>query len=249
MHIIEKQNKDLEVQKIPMSADSTITDKKGRTVVSPLMNSSFLYLICGPSGSGKTNLLISLLKNCQCAKDAKHKKTYYGMFDNVVVVSPSLHTVKNDIFKDMDDSKKFKRLNEEVFETIESLHEEGKHMLLILDDVSSELKNKEVLNDLIILTKNRRHKGAGLSIMIVGHKVSDYPTQIRNNASLVMLFKPKTKKEQEFIFDEYINLSKEQYKTLLDFVYRGKFDFLTIDCSLRFSNNFQYHRNFNLLEF
>jgi DNA polymerase III delta prime subunit len=249
MHIIEKQNKDLEVQKIQMSADSTISDKKGRTVVSPLMNSSFLYLICGPSGSGKTNLMISLLKNCKCAKDAKHKKTYYGMFDNVVVVSPSLHTVKNDIFKDMDDSKKFKRLNEEVFETIEGLHEEGKHMLLILDDVSSELKNKEILNDLIILTKNRRHKGAGLSIIIIGHRISDYPVGIRANASLIMLFKPKTKKEQEFIYEQFINLTKEEYKNLIDYVYKGRFDFLIIDTSLRNSNNFQYYRNFNLLEF
>ena len=75
MNIKEIVNKDLEVQKIQMSADSTITDKKGRTVVSPLMSSSFLYLICGPSGSGKTNLMISLLKNCKCAKDSKHKKT------------------------------------------------------------------------------------------------------------------------------------------------------------------------------
>ena len=64
-----------------------------------------------------------------------------------------------------------------------------------------------------------------------------------------MLFKPKTKKEQEFIFDEYINLSKEQYKNLLGHIYKGSFDFLTIDTRLRNSNNFQFYRNFNLLEF
>jgi DNA polymerase III delta prime subunit len=249
MNIKEILNKDLEVQKIQMSADSTIADKKGRTVVSPLMSSSFLYLICGPSGSGKTNLMISLLKNCKCAKDSKHKKTYYGMFDNVVVVSPSLHTVKNDIFNDMDDSKKFKKLSEDVFETVDSLHEEGKHMLLILDDVSSELKQKEILHDLIVLTKNRRHKGAGLSIIIIGHRISDYPVGIRANASLIMLFKPKTKKEEEFIYEQFINLSKEQYKNLINYVYKSRFDFLLIDTSLRNSNNFQFYRNFNLLEF
>jgi len=249
MHIKEIKNKDIEIQKIPMSTDSIISDKKGRTVVQPLMKSSFLYLICGPSGSGKTNLMISLLKNSKYSKEDKTKKTYYGMFDNIIVVSPSLHTIKNNIFEDVDESKKFKTLDENVFETVNSLVNEDEHILLILDDVSSELKKKEILNDLIILTKNRRHKGAGLSIIIIGHKVSDYPTQIRNNASLVMLFKPKTKKEIEFIFDEYINLSHNDYKELLDYVYQGKYDFLLIDSSLRNSSNFQYYRNFNLLEF
>ena len=248
MEIKEIANKNLEVQKIPMSADSTICDKKGRIITAPLLCSSFLYLICGPSGSGKTNLMISLLKNSKKVDD-KHKKSYFGMFDNVVIVSPSLHTLKNDIFADMDSNKKFKKLDEAVFEAVNSMHEKDKHMLLILDDVSSELKNKEILNDLIILTKNRRHKGAGLSIMIIGHKVSDYPTQIRNNASLIMLFKPKTKKEQEFIFDEFINLSHENYKKLLDHVYKSRYDFLMIDTSLRNSANFEYYRNFNKLQF
>lgn len=248
MQIKEIQNKNIEVQKIPMSADSTICDKKGRVITAPLMCSSFLYLICGPSGSGKTNLMISLLKNAQKVDD-KHKKTYHGMFDAIVVVSPSLHTIKNNIFEDIDDNKKFKKLDEDVFATIEELQDEDKHMLLILDDVSSELKNKEILNDLIVLTKNRRHKGAGLSIIIVGHKISDYPTQIRNNASLIMLFKPKTKKEQEFIFDEFINLSHDNYKKLLEHVYKSRYDFLMIDTSLRNSANFEYYRNFNKLVF
>ena len=40
------------------------------------------------------------------------------MFDNIVIVSPSLHTIKenDNIFKNIDESKKFKKLNEEVFE-------------------------------------------------------------------------------------------------------------------------------------
>ena len=247
MQIKEIQNNNIQINKIPMSADSTITDKKGRTVVAPLMCSSFLYLICGPSGSGKTNLMISLLKNSHCPKTSNQKKSYYGMFDHVVVVSPSLHTIKNNIFEDMDDNKKFKKLDEEVFDLIDELKENDKHILLVLDDVSSELKNKETLNQLMVTTKNRRH--ANLSIIIIGHRISDYPVGIRANSSLIMLFKPKTKKETEFIFDEFINLTKEQYKSLLDYIYKTRFDFLTIDTSLRTSSNFEYYRNFNQLQF
>ncbi len=247
MKINEIENKFLNINKVEMTADSKIQDKKGRSVIAPLMDSSFLYLICGPSGSGKTSLVVNLLKNSKKV-DKQHKKSYHGMFDNVVIVSPSMHTIKNDIFTDMDDSKKFKKLDESVFDKIDSLHEDGKQMLLILDDVSSELKNKEILNDLIILTKNRRHKGAGLSIMIIGHKISDYPTQLRNNASLIFLFKPKTKKEIDFIFDEFISMKKDEFIDLLAHIYKTKFDFMMIDTSLRNGPNFLFYRNFNLLE-
>ncbi len=252
MNIKEIKNDKLEIGKIPMSADSILKDKKGRTVAYPLMSTSFMYLICGASGSGKTNLMINLLKNCKCkCKDNKDKKTYAGMFDNIVIVSPSLHTIKenDNIFKNIDESKKFKKLNEEVFDKVDELHEEDKHQLLILDDVSSDLKKSDILYDLNILTKNRRHKGGGLSIIIIAHKLSDYPTTIRNNASLIMLFKMKSKAEEEFIYNYYINFTKQEYKELLKYVFQGKHDFLTIDCSLRQSNKFEFFRNFNKLEF
>lgn len=251
MHIKEIKN-NLEVGKVQMTADSIIRDKKGRTICPPLMNSSFLYIITGASGSGKTNLMINLLKPCKCSKENNKKNTYYGMFDSVVVVSPSLNTVsdKNNIFKDLDESKKFKKLDEEVFDAVESLHEEGKHQLLILDDISQQLKQKEVVHDLVTLCKNRRHKGGGLSIIIILHKLSDAPPSVRCNSSLNFVFKPKTKKETEFIYNEYIDMPFNDFKELLKYVYNdGKYNFLIIDTSLRSCADIQFYKNYNLLEF
>lgn len=250
MHIKEIKN-DLTVGKVQMTADSIIQDKKGRSIAPPLMNSSFLYIITGASGSGKTNLMINLLKPCKCSKDNNKKKTYYGMFDSVVVVSPSLNTLssKENLFKNLDESKKFKKLDEDVFETVESLHEEKKHQLLILDDISQQLKQKEVVHDLVSLCKNRRHKGGGLSIMIILHKLSDAPPSIRANSSLNFVFKPKTKKETEFIHNEYIDMPFNDFKELLNYIFKdGKYNFLIIDTSLRSSADIQFYKNFNLLE-
>jgi hypothetical protein len=63
-----------------------------------------------------------------------------------------------------------------------------------------------------------------------------------------MLFKPKTRQEQESLIKDYFTMKREQVLELFSFVYRGKFDFMIIDFTQRKKPEFTYFRNFNEIE-
>ncbi len=246
MDIKEEINNDLKIEKIKMSCDCKIKDKQNRTVTAPLCSSSFQYLVIGSSGSGKTNLVINLLKKTK--PNAKNEKlSYYNMFDHIVVVSPSLKTIDNPIFNSIDPSKIFDSLNEEVFDKIEELQDDKKQILVVMDDVSTFLKDKIISKKLTALSRNRRH--LNVSLIIISHKISDFSPSLRNNSSLIFLFPIKNKKESEFLFNEFINLSRKDFNSLIKYVYKDKHDFLLIDTSLRDNSKFAFYRNFNKLIF
>jgi hypothetical protein len=172
------------------------------------------------------------------------------MFDKVIFVSPSAHTIKDSPLEKIADDQKFLELNEEVFDLVDNISDEAVednvHNLLILDDVSSQLRgaNEKPLNQII---KNRRHKN--LSIWVVGHKVTDLSPALRSNASMLFLFKPKTNKEIAAIQEEYMLMPKKQADEIMNAAYKTRYDFLLIDTSLRKNADFEFFRNFNKLIF
>jgi DNA helicase HerA-like ATPase len=250
MKIQEIENKELQVNRVDMSCDKCIKDNKGKKIIEPLMATSHFYIISGASGSGKTNLLINLLKSNKQTKDKKTKLSYRKMFDKVIFVSPSAHTIKDSPLEKIADDQKFLELNEEVFDLVDNISDEAVednvHNLLILDDVSSQLRgaNEKPLNQII---KNRRHKN--LSIWVVGHKVTDLSPALRSNASMLFLFKPKTNKEITAIQEEYMLMPKKQADEIMNAAYKTRYDFLLIDTSLRKNADFEFFRNFNKLIF
>lgn len=251
MTIIEIPNTELNIQKIAMSCDKAICDSKGRSVAEPLMKTSHFYIISGASGSGKSNLIVNLLKSTKTTKDKKHKKSYRNMFDNIILVSPSAHTIKDSPLENISDDQKFNSISEDMFDMVDSVTEDSveddKHTLLILDDVSSQIRMKENEKMLTQLVKNRRH--LNLSIWIVTHKVTDAPPSLRSNANLIFLFKPKTSKEIETIQSEYMMMGKQQANELMKASYKDRYDFMLIDTSLRKGSEFLFYRNYNQLIF
>ena len=251
MTIVEIPNSELNIQKIAMSCDKAICDSKKRTVAKPLMSTSHFYVISGASGSGKSNLIINLLKSTKKTKDKKHKKSYRNMFNTVILVSPSAHTIKDSPLENVADDQKFNSLNEDVFDMVDSVTEDAiednEHTLLILDDVSSQLRLKENEKLLNQLVKNRRH--LNLSIWVIGHRVIDLSPALRSNANLIFLFKPKTNKEIETIQSEYMMMPKKEADELMRAAYKDRYDFLLIDTSLRSHSDFLFFRNFNQLKF
>jgi GTPase SAR1 family protein len=249
--IVEIPNTELNVSKIAMHCDKCITDSKGRSVAAPLMSTSHFYIISGASGSGKSNLIVNLLKSTKTTKDKKHKKSYRNMFDTVILVSPSASTIKDSPLENISDDQKFNSLNEDVFDIVDSVTEDGieddKHTLLILDDVSSQLRLKENEKQLTQLVKNRRH--LNLSIWVIGHRVIDLSPALRSNANLIFLFKPKTNKEIETIQSEYMMMPKKEADELMRAAYKDRYDFLLIDTSLRTGSEFLFYRNYNQLKF
>jgi ATP:corrinoid adenosyltransferase len=251
MTIVEIPNDELKIQKIAMSCDKAICDSKKRSVAAPLMKTSHMYIVSGASGSGKSNLIVNLLKSTKTTKDKKHKKSYRNAFDNIVLVSPSAHTISNSPLENIADDQKFNSLNEDVFDMVISVTdnaiEDNQYTLLILDDVSSQLRLKENEKLLTQLVKNRRH--LNLSIWIVTHKVTDAPPALRSNANLIFLFKPKTNKEIETIQSEYMMMPKKEADELMRAAYKDRYDFLLIDTSLRTGSEFLFFRNYNQLKF
>ena len=249
--IVEIPNTELNVSKIAMHCDKCIEDSKGRSVAAPLMKTSHFYVISGASGSGKSNLIINLLKSTKTTKDKKHKKSYRNMFDTVILVSPSAHTIKDSPLENIADEQKFDSISEDMFDMIDSMTEdgveEGTHTLLILDDVSSQLRLKENEKQLTQLVKNRRH--LNLSIWIVGHKVTDLSPALRSNANLLFIFKGKTNREIETIQSEYMMMPKKQADELMKAAYKNRYDFMLIDTSLRSGSDFVFYRNYNKLIF
>ena len=249
MSIIEVPNEELSVTKIQMHCDKCITDAKGRSVAAPLMQTSHFYIISGASGSGKSNLIVNLLKSNKTTKDKTHKKSYRNMFNNIILVSPSAHTIKDSPLENISDDQKFDSISDEVFDLVDSMTEdsveENTQTLLILDDISSQLRTKENEKKLNQLIKNRRH--LNLSIWIVTHKVTDAPPSLRSNANLIFLFKPKTTREINTIQEEYMMMSKSQAESLMNAAYKDRYDFLLIDTSLRTGSDFRYFRNYNEL--
>ena len=89
-------NNNLSVNRVRMNADHVLQDKKGRSIPYPLpKQSGFLIQISGYSGSGKTTFLMNLL-----SKKSKNgiRQSYRKLFDDIVFVSPSANTLKNNPF-------------------------------------------------------------------------------------------------------------------------------------------------------
>jgi hypothetical protein len=249
MKITEIENTELNINKVEMSCDKIICNKKGVSIAEPLMNTSFFYIISGASGSGKSNLIINLIRSNKFSKDRKHKLSYRKMFNKVIFVSPSADTIKNSPFEKIADDQKFTELNEEVFEVLDDIGEDAVednlHNLLILDDVSSQLRTRENEKRLNQIIKNRRHKN--LSIIVVAHKSTDLSPALRSNASMIFLFKPKTMREINTIQEEFMMMPKKDADELMAAAYKGRYDFLLIDTSLRKGSDFRFFRNYNEL--
>lgn len=249
MKIREEVNKEMAVGKVEMSCDGKIKNNKGLSVCTPLMETSFLYLISGPSGSGKSNLLVNLLTKHGKTKCGKSMKSYKGMFDHIVMVSPSAHSIQSKLLDTIPTEQRFDGLDPEVFDKVEELTEDAVekdiHTLLVLDDVSSELRKKETESTLNKIVKNRRHNN--LSLIIISHKITDYSPSLRNNSNLIFIFKPKSKREYDMIMSEFMMRPIDENRAILNHIYRDKHDFLLIDQSLRKSSQFEFCRNYDRL--
>ena len=263
MDFVETKNNKLDLDKIKMNCDGCLSDE----LVEPLSSfrSGFNLLIAGYSGSGKTSLLVNLLSK---PKRSGIRQSFKNLFSNIVVVSPSLHTLKNNIFKDLADDKQYKEFNEEMLDNFysmldkikkEELEEaedqdrppEPQYTLLILDDVASSLrKNKKLEQRFINLLQNRRHLGyGGVSVISIVQSVVQVAPQHRNNLSHLITFKPKNKKEEERIYTEFVNQPNKFMEDFFNYFFQDKYDFMLIDLTLRDNPDFIFYRKYNRVDF
>lgn len=197
----------------------------------PMPKRSFFMTVIGSAGSGKTSLMVNMLRSPQMYKRAFH---------HVYLVMPpnSLASL------DMKAFQKHDKVYEELtFETLDKIHErakasseEGEFSILVIDDQTAALKDREVQRLMKQLIFNRRH--LRLSIVMLVQSYNAIPLSVRKTVGHFAMYKPRNKKEYGAIFDELIFLDQQTADDLMRFVFRERYDFLFCDVeqSLFFRN-------------
>ena len=232
-------------KKINISKVDFVCDLIDESIPKPLFqNYNHFLILSAPSGAGKSTWIM----NCLC----KHRKVYNKKFDRVFVVSPSLKTAKDDPFDCLPADQIEPELTVEFLERFtEEVSESGERILLLLDDVVNDIrKNKGVDKALAKILYNRRHITAdggdtanGVSVWLTTQCFNRIPLMIRKVANGLVAFKLKNMKEILSIYDEFvIGLTKDEFMSILKYVYQSPFDFLFINMDNEWDR--MYHRNF-----
>jgi len=247
LDIYEKQGK-LDVINSANNLDGKLTE----SMEEPLPNyNGFAWGICGSAGQGKTTLLLSLMT--QKTEKNKPKKSYRKLFDRILICSPTLgqgQSLKKDPFKDIPEEQKWTAFNNqsmaEIMDAIDENHENEENTVLILDDVTADLrKNAQAEKQLNWLFMNRRHKNCSIFILVQKYKC--IPTGVRANFSHFTFFRPKNNVEVEAICSELMPFHKKHWLEILNYVFdcEDQFAFLHIDSSFKKTNKVLYYNKWN----
>lgn len=217
--------------------------------------SGFCLVLNGASGSGKTNLLISLLKTKN-----KHnvRRSFKKIFDHVIVVSPSLKTVKDPIYDGL--KHKFTKWDDETMDEVDAVLDENderedddddddapERTLLILDDCGSQLKGGKLEQRFNHLVKNRRHRH--LSIIVVSQKFKDCTVALRSNLSHFIFFKPRNSYEASSIMEEMLNQPQKYMNEIMDKLFSRRYDHVLCDFTQHHGQGFMYYSNWREITF
>jgi hypothetical protein len=224
-----KKNENLDIKKFQMTCDGRPPN------LDKTLPWNFFMAIVGGPGSGKSNTWLNLI--------SRRKKFYHRQFDKVFIFSPSLHTIKAKLKlpeENLIDGFDQARLQEIINEQQHS----DDNTLIILDDVVSQLKDG--ISELQKFVYNRRHIGAGLSIIIVTQKYTKIPLELRVALSDILMFN-KGRKELEYLADEYVNLDKKTFAKLVNYVFDAKHAFLYMKVDE--PEHDKYHKKFDKIIF
>tara|TARA_R110000803_G_scaffold2454_3_gene8280 strand:- start:178 stop:951 length:774 start_codon:yes stop_codon:yes gene_type:complete len=234
-------DKKINVSAVEMSCDDNVDQR----VPMPLpQNLSFFMVLVGRPGSGKSTLLHTLT--------GKNGKNYNKKYDRVFYFNPSNATLPDDNpFASLPDDQRYEDLTaEDLFDCIEEIKGSGDRVLFIFDDCLENLKDKYVQKLIFKMAYNRRHlagDGGCVAIMLTAQVYNRVPLPVRKCLTHLFLFETANRKELESLYDEWSPCPKNTFFTLLDYIYKGRHDFLFLDTQRK--KHEQIHRNFNLLEY
>jgi hypothetical protein len=107
-------------------------------------NNSSCLAIFGPSNSGKSTKLIQMFQKTH--KDNKKRTSFFGLFDNIVLCSPSLHTIDEDdnVFQGLDPENIHEEFNEEFLQNYYNMMDEQSAEYNELHEANIEIKLKKL---------------------------------------------------------------------------------------------------------
>ena len=183
--------------------------------------------IIGPRYSGKSNLI----KNIFCRKDMLGK-----IFDpeNIFIFCASIHF--NDDFDNLDTEHKYDYWDENVVQEIydsqaNNIELYGKnrlaHVLIICDDM---FDNPQFIKSKIIQTLFMRGRHLNISLVLSGQKFSSIPRGARLNITQLIIFRPYSQNEYDYILEETCAKSqKKEMMRKMDLVFETPFNFIFFD--------------------
>ena len=204
-----------------------------------LPNTSHTALLVGAPSSGKSSLVEYMLRD---------KELYNKKYDTVLYVAPasSMKAFDNSVFADHPEEKKFTDLTpenlNEIFKVLEENRDDDKNVLLVLDDIQSDLKNPYIEKKLIQLFSNFRHLRC--SVWVLAQNLILIPKQIRILAQYYYLFNITHRAEFDYIKDEVLAwLPRKTVMNVLNYVYDQPHQFLLVNKKKKL-----LYKNFNKLE-
>lgn len=189
-----------------------------------LVNGYKVILWVGRPSSGKTSHLISLFRDKRCLKK---------VWNHIILVAPqaSMNSLKqsHNIFKDIDDSKRFTDLSriDLIREMVKHHSEENESSCIIIDDMMSDLKVPHIERVLVDLCSNRRHYKC--HIIILSQIYERVPLRIRKLLNtVIMMFRP-SKKDMSMMMDELLEENEETAQQISKITFEKPYDWLLID--------------------
>lgn len=226
-----KENEKPNLKKCEMVCDKPLHKKLDNYELTKFLNGHTTNLILGRPASGKSSILYSLFKSPKCLKK---------VFNKVFIFRPerSGASMKDDIFDKLPDEQKYYELNLENLENcmnqIEAM-ESDENSCIIMDDVTSNLKDKILEKKFRELVFNRRHLHTSIFFLVQTWK--SIPRDIRKMFSNLFIFKC-SKAEINDVFDEVFETQKDKFVDIMKICYDKKhnFMFLNTDSGRVFKN-------------
>lgn len=221
---IKKSDK-LEITPPCFKCDYNLTEHLEKYPQFSHLNKFNTTAIIGKPGMGKTSTLISILSQ------KGDNKIYHKVFDFVYIIMPSQSraSLAKNIFEKHPPSRLFDDLTLDTLQRIYSAIEENssnkKTSLVVFDDVTSNLKNKDIQSLLKKMSYNRRH--LKLVQMFLIQSWIAVPLTIRKLFSNLIVFKP-AKLEFMKICEETIEQEEDICNALLN-LYNDSHDYIFVN--------------------
>ncbi len=222
-----------------MVCDKPLHPKLDKYELTSFLNCHSTNLLLGKPKSGKSSLLWSMLKD---------KRMLNKVFDNVYLFQPSHSraSIKNNIFKKHPEDKMFEELNyedlDDVMDRIRATDPKETNVI-IFDDQSAYLKNKETLRLFKELIFNRRHLRT--SIYFLNQTFFSVPKELRRLFSNIFLFKV-SRNEMKNLFEEVVEQDhvKELMPQISKLVFDKPYQYLFIN-----TDNQKFYKGFDRIDF
>tara|TARA_Y100000114_G_scaffold5353_1_gene4409 strand:- start:1969 stop:2691 length:723 start_codon:yes stop_codon:yes gene_type:complete len=192
-----KKNEKPNLKKCVMRCDNKLHDKLDKYEITKFMNTHTTNLLIGKSRSGKTSTLYSFFKSPKLLK-----KVYHNIY--IFQPSHSRSSMEDDLFGQLPTEQLYDELDEENLLNVMNIikgKNEDENNCIIIDDMSSYLKDNDVAKILKNLIMNRRHYHC--SIYFLTQTYYSVPREIRRLFSNLFIFKV-SKDELTNIFKELV---------------------------------------------